>query len=169
MEGVAARAGVGKATLYRRADSKEDLLVQAYSMVRPAGPPQDTGSLQGDFQALAAGQRTRVRQVGPSIVARMVAAALSNPDLHQLFMERSIAPLREVIADLVRRAIARGELRPDIDIETTIDLLHGPIVYRIILAGGTPEEVPDLLRKMLPMLLDGLAPKPAKKPRRNPA
>ena len=166
MERVAARAGVGKATLYRRAGSKEELLMQAYALIRPPGPPDDTGSLEGDMQALAAGQQARALEMGRTMVPRMIAAALSSPELHALFLERNIGPFREVIGEFVRRGIARGELRPDLDIEATIDLIHGPIVYRVILAGGFPEGVHGLVHSLAPMLLEGLAAKPAKKPRR---
>jgi AcrR family transcriptional regulator len=156
MERIADRAGVGKATLYRRAGSKEELLVQAYARVRPPGPPDDSGSLEGDLMALARGQRKRSRELGGSIVARMIAAALSNDQLHRLYVERTIEPFRELFAEFLRRAIARGEVRDDIDIDSATDLLHGAIVYRLILDGGDPDDLPAFIRTVLPTALEGL-------------
>jgi AcrR family transcriptional regulator len=162
MERVAARAGVGKATLYRRAGSKEELLVQAYSLVRPPGPPPDSGSLEGDLLALARGQQARVSDVGRPIISRMIAAAMSSPELHSLFMERNIKPFREILAEFIRRGIARGELRADLDIERAIDLLHGTLIHQIILDGGDPSKLPEFIPAFLPTALAGLAPNAAR-------
>ena len=60
IEAVAERAGVGKTTIYRRWPSKLELVIEAISELRPPGPPEDTGSLAGDFAAFARGQVSRV-------------------------------------------------------------------------------------------------------------
>ena len=70
IEAVAERAGVGKTTIYRRWPSKLELVVEAVGELRPPGPPDDTGSLAGDFAAFARGQGRRRRRPAPFRASR---------------------------------------------------------------------------------------------------
>ena len=84
IEGVAAAAGVGKTTIYRRWPTKTDLIRAAISDIVPRGDPPDTGSMAGDMAALAETQRERLagsRLAG--IVPRLLAESMSDPELHQ--------------------------------------------------------------------------------------
>jgi AcrR family transcriptional regulator len=153
---VAARAGVGKATLYRRFASKEALIAEVVTQLRPPGPPPDTGSFEADFNALIGGQEARARDVGARLVPRLIAAALNTPELRQLLIERMIDPFRAIIAEVVRRGIERGELREDLDTDDAVDILHGSLVYRMILAGGDPSGLPADAARLLPVALAGM-------------
>ena len=86
IEAVAARAGVGKATIYRRWESKEELILAALAIMSPAGPVPDTGSLEGDLTALAQGTgRARLADtVLPRVAPRALAEAMGDADLHAL-------------------------------------------------------------------------------------
>jgi AcrR family transcriptional regulator len=156
MEGVAAAAGVSKATLYRRYASKEEMVVAIVSRLRPPGPPPDQGSFLADLKELVSGQQARTQDMGRRVVPKLIAAALTTPELRDVLFDRMIAPFRAVLAELVRRGIERGELRADLDVETAVDLLHGSLVYRLILAGGDPSGLPADAQRMLPMVLAGL-------------
>ena len=104
IEGVAAEAGVGKTTIYRRWPTKTDLIRAAISDIVPRGDPPDTGTMAGDMAALAETQRERLagsRLAG--IVPRLLAESMSDPELHQDYVDRVITPFRD-IAPAVHRA-----------------------------------------------------------------
>ncbi len=137
MEAVAARAGVGKATVYRRYPGKAELVIRAASCLSAAEAPEaDTGSLRGDLQAIA---RNLVHLLTATVAGRCVpelVAAL--PRCAQLAGEhrRFIAAPRRLTVRAVDRAVARGELAADTDAEIVADLLAGPIFYRHLVMRG---------------------------------
>ena len=137
MEAVAARAGVGKATVYRRYPGKAELVIRAASCLSAAEAPEaDTGSLRGDLQAIA---RNLVHLLTATVAGRCVpelVAAL--PRCAQLAGEhrRFIAARRRLTVRAVDRAVARGELPADTDAEIVADLLAGPIFYRHLVMRG---------------------------------
>jgi AcrR family transcriptional regulator len=131
IEGVAARAGVSKSTIYRRYPCRVDLLLAAarrLAQERDAVP--DTGTLRTDLVEMVSSfvrmvTTTRTGQAIPM----MVAATAKHPEL--------AAPYREFLAErraawrvVVDRGIVRRELRPGVDVELVIDLLVGPLFYR---------------------------------------
>jgi AcrR family transcriptional regulator len=137
IEAVAARAGVGKTTIYRRWSSKLELVIEAVDKIRPPGPPEDTGTLAGDFAAFQQGQMARVARTPlPRIAPRLISEALGDPELHAAFMSHVVQPLRDVLRVVLKRGMERGELRPDLDLDLATDVVHGTIVYRILIAQG---------------------------------
>jgi AcrR family transcriptional regulator len=137
VEGVAARAGVAKATIYRRYPCKVDLVMAAASCLREAvAPDPDTGRVADDLRVIARAliQVLTSTPVGPA-ARQMVAEIGRNPDLrraHQTF----IAARRAVVVAAVRRGIEHGELRAGIDPELVADLVGGPIFYRYLVSGA---------------------------------
>jgi len=156
IEGVAAQAGVGKTTVYRRWPTKNDLIVAAISELPPRELP-DTGSLPGDMAALATLQRERLAGTGLfRIVPGVLAESMNDPDLHARIMERVIGPLRGLLRQIVERGIARGELRPDLDVEALVDILHAIPLYRIMMSRGDPEALAQVPGAYLPILAPGI-------------
>jgi AcrR family transcriptional regulator len=131
VDAVAVRAGVSKATIYRRFESKLELVTAAmYQVAEDRKPTPDTGSLVGDVRVLLAhlGELTQDPTLGCN-VRMMVADGLRNPELGAVHDE--FVQFRRTGTKLVlERAIARGELRPDIDLEVAADVLAGPVFYR---------------------------------------
>jgi AcrR family transcriptional regulator len=157
IEGIAAEAGVGKTTIYRRWDSKTDLIVAAVSQTAPEGDPPDTGSLPGDLKALADLQRERLAGTGLLTVApRVLAESMNDPELHQGFLDNVIEPLRGLIRTIIERAIERGELRADLEVEPLVDILHAIPIYRILMSRGDPESVRQVPAAYLPLLAPGI-------------
>ena len=151
MEAVRLRSGVGKATIYRRWKSKQELAADAVRHLNQDLSAPDTGSLMGDFAGLAqtAGQAAG-RMNFQVVAARLLAEAANDPELHRIFYENLVAPRRAVMAEVLRRGVERGELRRDLDIELAIDMLTGPWVYRLLISGGRmpttdPERLLDLV------------------------
>jgi AcrR family transcriptional regulator len=161
IEAVAAEAGVGKTTIYRRWENKHALVADAVSVLPP--PPAslpDSGSLQGDLEALAAAQRARLGHTPvPRIIPRLLADSGDDPALHAVLLERAVEPFRVILRGMVERAIGRGELRDDLDVETVVDVLHAVPLYKILMAGGSLEATVPLPGAFIPMLLEGVAPR----------
>jgi AcrR family transcriptional regulator len=135
MDEVAERAGVSKATIYRWWPSKQTLALDAlhheWDTVR-AEPP-DTGSLRSDLLALLRPWMRRVRERPYGrVVAELVTEAQTDPEFAAVYHARFVAPRREPGAELLRRAIDRGELRPDTDVELALDLVYGPLYHRLL-------------------------------------
>ncbi len=161
IEAVAARAGVGKATIYRRYDGKDALVSAALRSLNPASDVDlpDTGSVRTDLHLLIErfAQTTFGTVLGPMIV-RVLSAVITNPDLQPIFIENVIAPRKAAALALFQRGIERGELRPDLDLDRALDMLIGAIVFRVIFGGGAIADVPDTIAGYVDLLLEGAAP-----------
>jgi hypothetical protein len=89
----------------------------------------------------------------------VLSDSADDPELHALIVERAVQPLRAMIAEVVRRAIERGELRPDLDVEATVDVLHALPVYRILIHGGDLQRALAPLPGLFALLIEGLGPR----------
>jgi AcrR family transcriptional regulator len=158
IEGVAAEAGVGKTTIYRRWETKTDLIVAAVSQLAPPAIEfPDTGSLESDMKLLADLQRQRLAGTGLLTVApRVLAESLSDPELHKGFLDKVITPLRGLIRSLIERGIERGELRADLEIEPLVDILHALPIYRILMSRGDPDSIAQIPDAYMPLLTPGI-------------
>jgi AcrR family transcriptional regulator len=129
IEGVAARAGVGKTTVYRRWASKEELIVAAIDELIFEVEPLDTGSLRRDLvdlitQLQVVMSSSRAGQVFP----RMVPHVAAGTPLGRVYLQRVIAPRFELLRSVLARAADRGEVPADLDPELVRGLLVGPIM-----------------------------------------
>lgn len=160
IEAVATRAGVGKATIYRRYDGKESLVAAALRTLNPSPslPLPDTGSVRGDLRFLVdvLARSTLSSVLGPMIV-RVASAAISNPDLQSIFLENVIAPRHAAAYAILRRGVERGELRSDLDLSLMLDLIVGPIIYRVLFGRTDIRQLPDVVPHYIDILLDGAA------------
>ena len=157
IEGVAARAGCGKATIYRRWPSKSALVVDAVASCREAGDhPPDTGSAREDLLAYVRGfmQHLRTSDAG-RVMPALVAELARNDDLATAFREGFILPRRARVHDTVRRGIERGELRPDVDPDLVADGVVALLQHRFLITGMEIDE--DLPRRLVDMLWKGIA------------
>jgi AcrR family transcriptional regulator len=160
MEAVRERSGVGKATLYRRYGSKEELVRAAIVHLNNDIPmPQDTGSLAGDFAATAQKILAGAARTGAlALMPRLLSEVAGDPEMHALFSEHLVEPRRRVVRGIVERAKTRGEIRSDVDSELAVDLMVGPFIYRLIIAGGDAAGVGDPA-EVVGAVLAGLRPR----------
>jgi AcrR family transcriptional regulator len=151
VEAVAARAGTGKAAIYRRWPSKEDLVVDAISQAFAAAPTTDSGSVREDLVRLG---RELHGLMGASatggVFPRMAAEVARRSRLGRLYGQRVIGPRRAAFAEALRRGMERGELPADTDVELAIDLLVGGLLLRRLTgrlrrSDPTPEHAVDIL------------------------
>jgi AcrR family transcriptional regulator len=125
MEAVAARAGVGKATIYRRWPNKEAMLIDAVGTMKgpPIEPPGD--SVRGDLIALISANRGKRMETYGKVTACLIPDLLRDDDLRAAF-SAVMEPRRDLMRNVLRRGIASGELRADLDIELSLLMLSGP-------------------------------------------
>lgn len=154
IDGIAARAGVGKATIYRHWSSKAEVAVEAFQAFVPPLHDPDTGSFADDVRAvlfhLVDGlSNSPLAAVLPSLVE----AAEHDPELERLFKEFG-ASRRAVLRGVIARAVRRGEVRDDIDPDLAIDVLVGPIFMRRLVTRGpvTRKHASAVLDLVLPVL-----------------
>jgi len=153
MEGVASRAGVGKATIYRRWTSKLPLVVEAFGQL-PAFEDVDTGTLAGDLKAMLTRYLTEFLSTPLATVYPSLAAERAhNPELGQV-LDPVLKGRRRPLEAALRRAAARGELAPGVDLDLAADLIVGPIAVRLFFRGMKIH--PSMVDPMVDLALGGI-------------
>jgi len=157
IEGVAARAGVGKATVYRWWPSKGALVIEAMSGALDMIPVPETGDLRQDLLAIGNGiVQTLAHTPAGAVIPALAADLMRDPEMAEQFRNQMIRPRRSAITQSLRRAADRGELPSDLDIGLLLDVYAGAVFYRVLVSG---EPVTDLLAEQLvDLLLDGKTP-----------
>jgi AcrR family transcriptional regulator len=156
IEKVAARAGVGKATIYRRWPGKEDLLLDALGALRTPLPEPKGESVRDDLTALV--EALRQESVDPRRVrqsALLMGEGTSYPRLIERYVEAVVEPRRDVFRAVLRRGMATGELREGASIEAAVDMLTGAVVARARLGQDRGDR--GYARRIVDELLVGLA------------
>ncbi|WP_219510823.1 TetR/AcrR family transcriptional regulator [Nonomuraea ceibae] len=161
IEAIAARAGVGKTTIYRRWSNKEDLVVDALATLKAPLPPLAGLSVRDDLIALVdvirleGGRSTRSR----CIMNVVMGEADRHPRLTERFFKRAVEPRRRAMEDVLARGVATGELDPDLDVEVGMALLSGAMVWYT--KWGPAGDLPaDLAERVVDRVLTGLLPRP---------
>jgi AcrR family transcriptional regulator len=150
---IAEHAGVSRNSLYRRWKTKDDLYLDVLASINRPLPDSEGPSARSDLVEQLARLVERTLDVRSSAMLRaMSAEAHTFPVLHRRYFEEIVTPRREAVYRIIRRGIASGELRPDIDVAFVNELLVGPVLAR--LASGdikglhprkTPQRIVDLL------------------------
>lgn len=155
MEGIARRAGVGKAAIYRRWRGLDEVVTAAVGETVSEIRIPDHGSIREDLGTL---MRLAVKVwSGESgrIMPGLVSAMARHPGVARAVREGFLATRRRALAQVVERAVERGELRADLDLELALDFLAGPIFYRLLVTGAPIDD--RLAEGTVDVLLHGLA------------
>lgn len=129
VEAVATRAGVGKATIYRRWDTKEELVIAAAERVMVHVEPPDTGSLRDDLVGWYWERfRSKAATTSDRLFGQVIIEATVNPDVKKL-LGRFIEDRRDAIAEVVDRERVRGG-SGELDISLLMDLVSGALMHR---------------------------------------
>lgn len=142
VEGVAARAGVAKTTIYRRYRSKTDLALAV--LLDMVDDVSTRPYVEDTFTELTTLVDRTVELMCTSLLGRvmqgLVSEVAADPELARVYRERVVSHRMADVSALVERGIARGELRADLDPEMVTDLLLGPIYYRFFLSGSPMDD-----------------------------
>ena len=138
IDGVAARAGVGRPTIYRRWPNKAALVIAALSRSTGLAPAPDTGSVEADLLAVQDHQVKLMNSQGfRRITPGLVADLTQDQELSDIYLGQYIAPRRQSVWDALQRGIERGEIDadPENDFAFISDLLTGPLFYKALVRG----------------------------------
>jgi AcrR family transcriptional regulator len=156
MDDVAQRAGVGKAAIYRRYRSKDELVTATVAALVSEITVPDTGSTREDLLAL---MRGAVEVYGDPIKAgvmpSLVGAMPQRPELARAIRDGFLAQRRAALRAVLDRGVARGDLRVDLDVELALDVLGGALFYRLLVTGGPIDA--DLAEGVAELILRGFA------------
>jgi AcrR family transcriptional regulator len=131
IDAISSRSGVSKATIYNHWPSRIAVAAEAFGdQMAEAIPAPDTGSALGDLTEQV--RRVSAFYAGPHgiVFAQLLAASVTDPHGAEYFRDFFLNRRRDAIRALWGRAIARGEVRPGVDVEVAIDLLFGPLIFR---------------------------------------
>ena len=156
IEEVAARAGVGKTTIYRRWPSKGLLALDAFvDSFREEQPLPDTGTLRGDLlSALHAWVRAVTQTPMGPMLTGLIAEAQHDPELRGAWRDRVLEPLRVQHRVMLDRAMARGEIAASVDRDVVLDLFFGAAEHRLLL--GHLPMTGEFIAEVVNVILAGL-------------
>ncbi|MEV0925385.1 TetR/AcrR family transcriptional regulator [Streptomyces spongiicola] len=158
IERIARTAGVGKATIYRRWADKEELFVDVLRDIEPPDPDLPGTSARDDLVVMLESVRLRgLAQRSSALLYNVRAQMKSHPRLWDAYVATVIDPRRATVLEILRRGVALGEIRGDLDIDLLNDLLVGPMLVRAVMRPDAP--LPgDLAERMVTAVLEGLGP-----------
>ncbi|MFC7587681.1 TetR/AcrR family transcriptional regulator [Nonomuraea antimicrobica] len=158
IEAIAARAGVGKTTIYRRWSNKEDLVVDALATLKAPLPPLSGTSVRDDLISLVDAMRQESGQARTRCVMNIAMSEADRyPRLMERFVKRAVEPRRLAMRAVVERGIATGELRADLDVDLAIAVISGTMIHQTKW-GPAGDLAPDLAERVVDTVLRGLAP-----------
>jgi AcrR family transcriptional regulator len=138
IDAVASRAGAGRATVYRRWESKAELVVDALADLHGSPQVPDTGSLREDLDQLCAHLTDDPESRTLAVMQGLASALPHDPTLVAAFNERLGDPRRAAVAELFARAVARGEMPPGKDIELLTSVIPALMMHRLLTGEGRP-------------------------------
>lgn len=141
MDAVASAAKASKATLYRRWTTKAELVVDAVSRAKGCQPKAvDTGTLRGDLIAMSCGDGGFTDEVPMSVMAALVTALHRDADLQKAFERIFLAPRIALVNEIYARAVARGEIAADVDVELLAMTLPALMVHQSFVFNRQPDD-----------------------------
>jgi AcrR family transcriptional regulator len=157
VDGVAERAGVAKATVYRRWPSKQDLLIAAgQHLYEEHVHFPDSGDLRSDLVAVLRVVRHIATQTkAGQAMPRMLREVAAGTSLGRAFLERVLLPRFSLAKEILARAQERGELRQDLDLDLAVASLVGTVIF-LHLLGRLPDMPADLPERLVAQLLEGI-------------
>jgi AcrR family transcriptional regulator len=160
VEAVAHRAGVGKATVYRRFAGRDEVLAAALDYLRddlPAAPPQ--GTARERLEMVLESIRTPMMATRSGrIMAQVISASAQQPDFLASFYERVLGPRRRLLVGILREGVDEGWVDPQVDLDAVATLLVGPMIFLKMWYGTPIADTPTA--QIVDLALRGIAVSP---------
>jgi len=145
VEGIAARAGVAKQTIYRWWPSKVDILLD--TLIEDAGnqlsPPEKGPVIEGARRYLRTLARFLTSEPAGKVLLALIGEAQHDPEMAAVFRQRYLVPQRQRERQMLERGVAAGELPADLDVDAALDALLGPVLYRALIGAKIPRSFID--------------------------
>lgn len=163
VERVAERAGVAKATVYRRWPSKQELVVAALESLHAPLQTPDSGDIRADLTVLIRqAQQFLTQTKAGRVLPRMVGEFATGSPVGRAFMARVLLPRMADVQQVLERAKQRGDLREDLDLDLALPQIMGPILF-LYLLGKLHDLDAEFPERFTRHVLDGMA-SPATQP-----
>ena len=140
IDSVAARARASKTTIYRRWSGKAELVVDALHGLKRNPPVPDTGSLRGDLEAIAQRAGSTDSQFVTQLMFGMITALARDAELRRVFRERQLDPGRAGLKQVFERAVARGEMPADRNLDLLVSLFPALAIQHLLTYGESPDQ-----------------------------
>ena len=156
IEGVAARAEVGKPTIYRRWKTKAALAMDAFlEFVTPEIAFPDTGSVKEDFREQMQKTVRLMNSPRGEVLANVIGCGQADEELIVTFRENWLTHRRNDAKQIFQKGVDRGELKADVDAEVAIDALYSPLFYRLLLKHQPLTD--KFVNELVDLVMNGLA------------
>ena len=151
MDAVAQRAKASKATLYRRWNSKATLVVDALATQKSSPSVPDSGDLRTDLLTAFCGMGGLTDHGTTSTFGAVMTALTTDPEFAKEFRTRVLVPKSQLSRTLFQRAVDRGEVRPDLDLDLVAPALAGIVLHRLFVMGEKPG--PTLIEHVIDQII----------------
>ena len=158
IEAVAAKAGVGKTTIYRRWPSKDELVIDAIREVQIDLSMVDTGNFRNDLVILFKGayKGLMAQPLLAQLVLRLISEYQANPEIFQVFLTQLLFPRFQQFKHMVEKAQARAEIRGDIDWTLALELIAGPIFFNLLITRFLAPQMSSSDDKWVEQMIDAV-------------
>ncbi|WP_248959517.1 TetR/AcrR family transcriptional regulator [Sphaerisporangium perillae] len=159
IEAIAARAGVGKTTIYRRWSNKEELVVDALASLKAPIPELAGTSVRDDVILYLSAMQLETHHPRTRCIMNIALSESERfPHLAERFREIVVRPRREVLRSAIQRGVDSGELRADVDVEVAMAALSGAMMFFTKWRDDDAELPADLAERIADLILQGLRP-----------
>ncbi|HEY5024999.1 MAG TPA: TetR/AcrR family transcriptional regulator [Acidimicrobiales bacterium] len=139
IDSVASRARASKTTIYRRWSGKAELVVDALNGLKGNAPVPDTGSLRGDLEAIVHGSTNTDTPIDAQLVIGLITALAHDGELRHVVRERLIDPDKARLKQVFERAVARGEVAEDRNLDLLVSLFPALAIQHVLIFGEFPD------------------------------
>ena len=157
VEAVAQRAGVGKATIYRRFDGRDALLAAALDRLRDDMPPRVSGGtarerLEAQLELI---RTPMANSRNGRVMAQVISAGAHHPEFLSVFYDRVFGPRRAALTESLRQGVVEGWVDPTVDLDAAVTMLVGSMIFLKVWQGVTPGQ--PSTAEIVAMALQGIS------------
>lgn len=155
VDGIAERSGVSKATIYKWWPNKAAVVLDGFfEQSEEVLQIPDTGAVQKDLLIQAKNLADFLTSPKGKVITELIAEGQFDANIAEEYRRRYFSPRRMISQKIFERGIQRGELREDLDIGLSIDLIYAPVFYRLLITGESLDN--DYIANLIEYAFSGL-------------